>query len=348
VSELLHNPCVSSLVKRALRFTTLLAALYLFASALAGIFLAEAALHYTRIKMRNDVRAMIYERVQLHHARLTDVQITALDGATLRGWYVTPEKPNGEAVALFHGISDTRAGVAGFGELFLTHGYSVLLPDSRAHGESGGAIATYGVLEAKDISLWAQWLKQRNGGCVYGFGESMGAGLVLQSLREHAPFCAVIAESAFSDFRHAAYDRLADRSGIPHPLATALAALPVEIGIAYARFRYDVHFEIASPAQAVAQSQVPVLLIHGLADRNLLPQNSERIYAGRARNTDLWLVPKAAHCGAWSVEGARFDSRVLDFLSRRFTLAAGGGQAPSHMQLTTGKAPAFRRVKTLP
>jgi dipeptidyl aminopeptidase/acylaminoacyl peptidase len=306
-------------MKGVLKSAATLFALYLVAAVVVGIFLAEAAMHGTRAPIAHQYDAVIRERVALQHAKMSDVAIATSDNVQLRAWYIEPEHPNGRAVALFHGVTDTRRGVAGFGELFLANGYSILLPDARGHGESGGAIATYGVLEAKDIALWADWLKQKNEGCIYGFGESMGAGLVLQSLREHAAFCAVIAESPFSDFRHAAYDRIAGRSGVPRPLTRILAALPVEIGFLYARARYGIDFSLAPPQEAVAHSSTPVLLIHGLADQNLLPDNTERIQHGRANDTDTWFVPGAAHCGAWSTVGDVFNRRVLSFFQSHST-----------------------------
>lgn len=42
-------------------------------------------------------------------------------------------------------------GMIGYAELLLTRGSAVLMPDSRAHGQSGGALATYGLLEKDDI-----------------------------------------------------------------------------------------------------------------------------------------------------------------------------------------------------
>jgi hypothetical protein len=325
-------------VKRLLKSAAILLALYLLAAVVAGIFLAEAALHGTRGMIARQYDDVIRERVALHHAKISDVAITAADGVTLRAWYIEPPHPNGRAVALFHGVTDTRRGVAGFGELFLADGYRVLLPDSRAHGESGGAFATYGVLEAKDIALWAEWLKQRNSGCVYGFGESMGAGLVLQSLREHAGFCAVIAESAFSDFRHAAYDRISGRSGVPHSLTRVLAALPVEIGFLYARLRYGVDFKQASPKEAVLHSTTPVLLIHGLNDRNLFPDNTERIQRARTNNLTTWFVPGAAHCGAWSTVGDAFNRRVLTFFSNHNRVGAGVPARSARAQLANPRS----------
>jgi len=138
---------------------------------------------------------------------LQTVAIQAVDGVVLQGWYIVPEHQNGQAVILLHGIGDNRGGVAGYGQAFLRQGYRILLPDSRAHGESGGTVATYGLLESDDVRRWVSWLYGKGARCVDGFGESMGAALVLESLRPKSRFCAVVADSPFSDFRSVAYDR---------------------------------------------------------------------------------------------------------------------------------------------
>ena len=84
--------------------------------------------------------------------------------------------------------------------MFLKEGYRILLPDSRAHGDSGGAIATYGLLERDDIHRWADWARQQpHTGCVYLFGESMGAAIALQATAADPNLCAVVVESALFD-----------------------------------------------------------------------------------------------------------------------------------------------------
>jgi predicted acyl esterase len=92
--------------------------------------------------------------------------------------------------------------MAGYAQFFVRYGYTVLMPDSRAHGESGGRIATYGLRESSDIHLWVDWIEEhQHPGCVFGMGESMGAGLILESLHTEHRFCAVIAESPFANTR---------------------------------------------------------------------------------------------------------------------------------------------------
>lgn len=145
-----------------------------------AIEMAELTLHPMRLRPPDSARiAAMYAP---YGAGLQPVIIQAADGVELRAWYSVPAQQNGQAVILLHGIGDNRGGVAGYGEAFLREGYRILLPDSPAHGESGGAVATYGLRESDDIHRWVSWLYGKGASCVDGFGESMGAALVLESM----------------------------------------------------------------------------------------------------------------------------------------------------------------------
>lgn len=182
-------------MRRLARIAVKVACIYTAMSLVVAIVLAEMTLHPLRLPLPSQGRiAALYKP---YGAALQPVAIQAADGVELHGWYSVPEHQNGQAVILFHGIGDNRGGVAGYGQVFLQEGYRILLPDSRAHGESGGAMATYGLLESDDIHRWVSWLYGKGASCVDGFGESMGAALVLESLGSESRFCAVVAESAF-------------------------------------------------------------------------------------------------------------------------------------------------------
>jgi hypothetical protein len=81
-------------VKRLLKSAAILLAIYLLAAVVVGIFLAEAATHGTRAMIARQYDDMIRERVALHHAKMSDVAITAADDVTLRAWYIEPERRN--------------------------------------------------------------------------------------------------------------------------------------------------------------------------------------------------------------------------------------------------------------
>ena len=284
---------------------------YLLFSIAGGMTLAELQLHPWRRPLRYATAAASIVRVR-YNVPLENVEITAADGVTLNAWYVRPHNANGRDVLMLHGVTDNREGVAGFASTLLDHGYGVLLPDSRAHGESGGTMATYGLREADDIHAWVDWLYlRRQSKCVYGFGESMGAALVLDSLTTEDRFCAVVAESPFSSFRTVGYERAAFYLRAPAWIGRTLLRLPVEAGLSYAKLRYGLDFDRDSPIEAVGHSTTPILLIHGRDDINILPRHSELIASQYPSHVQLWEVAGAAHCGASSVEPEMYWTKVL-------------------------------------
>ncbi len=301
--------------KRAvIRFFVASALVYLVGSTLAGILAAELTLHPARGPLRYTEVARA--RAASSDAVLSDVAVDTKDGVRLRGWLARPKTSNGSVVLLFHGVSDNREGVAGFAEMFLRRGYSVLMMDSRAHGESGGVIATYGVLEAGDISQWIDWLEQAvHPNCVFGLGESMGAAILLQSLTHEQRFCAVVAESPYQSFREIAYDRAGQFTRTNAFIARWLGGPSIEAGVLYGRIRHGVDLSAVSPASAVTATRVPVLLIHGSKDVNTPPRHSVAIKARNPNQVSLWIVPGAVHTGASSAAPEEFWRRVLEWFA---------------------------------
>jgi pimeloyl-ACP methyl ester carboxylesterase len=284
------------------RWGTTLAVLSIFICGLAGVVLCDSALHPARrlVAPNRDART---------------VQVSAQDGVDLRAWLFRPDHYNGDAVVILHGIADSRGSQLGLARMFLTHGYMVLAPDSRAHGESGGDLATYGLLESDDVHRWISWLMEEEHPLrVFGLGESLGGAVLIQSLSVEQRFNAIVADSAYSSFERIAQDRVAERLPFPLKIGRILAEPPIWAGFLYARLRYGLDFRKASPEAALARSKgTPVLLIHGLYDRMTPPVHSEILAASNRRDATLWLVPGAGHTGAFGVEPVEFERRVIDF-----------------------------------
>jgi len=303
--------------KRRLRWLIFALLLYSAFCSVGGVLLTDGALHPARRSLTPEDAVAFGQSIQPLHAVVQDVSITTPDAAILRGWLVRPPQPNGAAALLLHGLGDNRLGMTGYAQLLLAHGFTVLLPDARAQGLSGGTLATYGLLERRDIRQWADLLRAEVGAhCVYGMGESMGAAQLLQSLPGGAPFCAVMVESTFANFREIAYDRMGQPFHLgPWVGRTVLRPL-VEIAFLRARWKYGLDMEQVSPEEAVVQTHVPVLLIHGQVDSNIPLRHSRRMHA-LAPQTVLWEVPGADHCGAIAAAPSEFQNRLLDWFSGR-------------------------------
>jgi fermentation-respiration switch protein FrsA (DUF1100 family) len=296
---------------RRLRWFVVFVLLYITLCVVAGIYLADGTLHPARRTLTDEDGPAFKNTVRAMRAELQDVSITTPDQVILRGWLLRPAAGNGNAAIVLHGLGDNRLGMTGYTELLLAHGYTVLLPDARAHGVSGGELATYGLLERSDIHRWIDFLwAAAHPACVYGIGESMGAAELLESLQEETRFCAVVAESPFSTFREIAYDRMGQPFHTGPWVGRILLRPMVEIAFLRVRWKYGLDMQRVSPADAVAGSRTPVLLIHGQIDSNIPVRHSRAIHE-IAPQTVLWAVPGADHCGAIAAAPEEFQTRVL-------------------------------------
>jgi dipeptidyl aminopeptidase/acylaminoacyl peptidase len=289
-------------------------ACYAVFCAILAIFLGELAFRPLRVPVKE--RQSAEATATRFGATLRDVSITATDGSHLQGWFARPAKANGDAVILLHGVGDNRQGMMGFAELFLSNGFAVLVPDSRAEGESGGDFPTYGLKESNDVNRWFEWLViQQHPDCIFGMGESMGAAILLQSVEKENRFCAIIAESSFASFRQIAYVRVGQFFHTGAWLGRLGLRPAVELAFLYGRATRGINLADASPERSVVGIRVPILLIHGLADDNIPHQQAEEIRAHNRAEIVLWEVPNAGHCGAVNAARQEFDTRVLGWFS---------------------------------
>jgi len=165
------------------------AVLYLLGTVFGGIGLGKIALHPASPTISQSEESNAEATAQRNSVEFRDVELETQDGVSLRAWFMRPQEANGNAVILLHGVSDNRIGMYGYGRWLLQNHYSVLLPDARHHGNSGG-LTTYGIKEADDIHQWVDWIEtNEHPHCVYGLGESMGAAELLQSLTRESRFC---------------------------------------------------------------------------------------------------------------------------------------------------------------
>jgi uncharacterized protein len=274
----------------------------------AAALLAEGALHPLVRRRPSDTAALAYSIAQTANVNARRVCIRGADGAALTGWWLSSTNANGRAVMACHGVADSAFGAMGYALLFLRNGYSVLVPNGRGHGDSQGFV-TYGVLESQDTVRWLDWLKANGVSAAFGFGESLGGSVLIQSLSKGADFRAVVAESPYSSFEAVADERVAHHA--PWPVAVVL----VKEGLLYTRFRYGVDLGCARPEDAIRRTRVPILLIHGLADNETPPQDSQRLLAANPRVAQLWLVPGAKHTGAYATAPREFERRVLEWFA---------------------------------
>jgi uncharacterized protein len=307
-------------------------------AAVAGWLVAPWYLHPIRRELAPDLVREADASFAVTHSQREDFDVRAPDGVHLRGWRVTPPNPNGSWVLLFHGVADNRVGVIGQSEFLLRAGYSAIMMDARGHGASEGSIATYGWLERNDTKvvidelfheerlrcLSIQWQGPGGPVCapshIFALGESMGAGIALQSGAADPRIEAVAAEASFANLREAAYDYAGLRK-FPWLGKTLLA--PFSWTLLYRGERLT-GFPLAeiSPMKAVASRAFPVLLICDEKDEALPCRHTQMIYNAVRGPRQLWVVPGAYHTAALGFHPEEFQRRVLAFFTTYANTAA--------------------------
>jgi uncharacterized protein len=286
----------------------------LFIPALAGLVgyvVGPGALHPRRLNPERIQQAQ--EMLQQTKAIREDVAVQTYDHVELRGWKVRAAKPNGDWVLLFHGVSDNRTGVLGAAELLLRHGFSVVMVDSRAHGMSGGDMATYGWKERYDtVAIVDALYATENVRHLFALGVSMGAAIALQSAAVEPRIEGVVAEDPFADLREVSYDYAGLRSW---PWLGKTFLRPAAVMAMYSMSKAGgFNPGEVSPAKAVAERPFAVLLICGTRDTTIPCRHAERIYQAAQGPKELWIVPGAAHASALGQNPVDYEKRVVDFL----------------------------------
>jgi alpha-beta hydrolase superfamily lysophospholipase len=281
-------------------------------AAVGGWLMGPSFLHPLRRELSPALRKEADTTFVAVGAQPEEFEVRAPDGILLRGWKVRAVKPSGDWVLLFHGVADNRVGVIGQAEFLLRAGYSVVMMDMRAHGASEGPMATYGWLERNDTRAVVDALEAgEHPRHLFALGESMGAGIALQSAAVEPRIEAVVAEAAFASLREASYDYAGLRR---YPWLGKTLFAPGTWTLLY-RGESIAGFPASevSPEKAVARRAFPVLLICDANDVALPCRHTQRIYDAAIGPKQMWVVPGAYHSAALGFAPAEFRRRVLAF-----------------------------------
>jgi fermentation-respiration switch protein FrsA (DUF1100 family) len=237
-----------------------------------------------------------------------DVQFKSQSGSILQGWFI-PGKNGMGAVILMHGVRANRLSMLNRARFLTGAGYSVLLFDFQAHGESSGEYITFGYLESKDAQAAVEFLHQNNQrGKIGVIGVSMGGAA---SLLATPPLevDALILESVYPTIEEAISDRITMRLGNLGTIVTPLLTFQLKP-------RLGVGPEELRPIEKVAGMNLPKYFIFGTEDRHTRIDESMRLYAHAANPKEAWAIEGAGHVDLHQYSRDEYERRVLDFLAR--------------------------------
>jgi fermentation-respiration switch protein FrsA (DUF1100 family) len=213
------------------------------------------------------------------------------------------------SILLLHGVRADRTQMLDRARFLLAEGYSVLLIDLPAHGESSGKRITFGAHEAAGVTVALRYLadelpNERVGVIAVSLG---AASLVLA--RPSLPLSAVVLESMYPTITDAVVNRLTIRLGPSGSFFAPLLLwqLPWRAGVSVKDLR---------PVAAVSNLRAPLLVASGTKDQHTPWPETERIFAAAKQPKELWAVQGAAHVDLCSYDPAAYKAHILKFFSK--------------------------------
>lgn len=234
------------------------------------------------------------------------------DHVRLSGWFIPAATPTKRLVIEAHGYHQNRDSdkpVLPVAAALHKAGDAILMFDFRAEGRSQGKEVTVGLYEQRDLLgavKFAQTLGYRHIGII---GYSMGAATALEIAAKNHSVEAVIADSPFANLYRYLSVHMPEWTHLPNWPFTPEIFLELRVFNGLDVRKVDPLKDIT-----VIRHR-PILLIAGTADHVVPMRNSKELYQALRHNPNasLWIVPKAGHVGAYTVEPQKYLTRVTAF-----------------------------------
>lgn len=246
-----------------------------------------------------------------------DIFLRSFDGLRLHGRLL--QQPQAKAtLLLFHGYRSSWVGDFSIVlPYYYAQGYNLLVVDQRAHGQSEGSYITFGIRERRDVQTWAEYAAMHFGPThpLFLDGLSMGATTVLLAAALPLPKSVrgILADSGFTSPYEIMRSVLRAHCRFlpPQPL---LALLNV-----FTRLFAGFSLKEANTPDALRDTVLPVLLLHGKADTFVPYTMSQAAYDACASQKQLVLVDGAGHGYSYLVDRPRVQAAIAEFIGSHIT-----------------------------
>lgn len=241
----------------------------------------------------------------------SDEWLMSADGLRLHAtWF-----PQGECkkiVICFHGYtSQGMKDYLGLSGYYLKNGYSMLLVDERAHGESEGKYIGFGCLDRIDALKWINWVLRKCGEDVEILlhGTSMGGATVLMmsSLELPAQVKGIVSDCAFTSPKEVFSHVLKSMYHLP--------AFPVMNISNFLNKRFAGYgLDECNAAREVKKAKVPILFIHGSGDTFVPYSMCETMYENCASSKKKLIIEGAAHAECYYKDTDAYENALTEFI----------------------------------
>ena len=215
----------------------------------------------------------------------------------VHAWWIPAEHPAGRSLLYLHGSALNIAANISHARRFQRLGFSVLLVSYRGYGKSDGTFPSEATVYSDARAAW-RYLTERKGidpASIFIYGHSLGGAVAIELAMDQPAAAGLIIEATFTSIADMARE-------IPR-----YRFFPLEL-IVHQRF---------DSINKVGRLQVPVLYLHGTADRLVPPEMSRQLYQHTASAKRLKYIEGGGHNNSAAVGGEEYLQVVQKFLETR-------------------------------
>lgn len=253
------------------------------------------------------------DSLKQHHA-LRDTFITSPDGIRMHAYYAHASRKQKGTAVIVHGYTDSAVRMFHIGYLY-NHSldYNILLPDLRYSGLTEGEAIQMGWLDRKDVMQWIDMAPAIFGDSIQTVvhGISMGAATTMMTSGERLPnhIKCFVEDCGYTSVWNQFEKELKEQFNLP-----AFPLLYVSSWICQTTLGWN--FKEASSVKQVAKCKLPMLFIHGDADKYVPTYMVHEVYAAKPEPKELWIVPNTAHALSYKNFPDEYTHKVRIFTGK--------------------------------
>ena len=267
---------------------------------------------YEKKNMSYDDRVVSANVEWLKEQDYKDFYIKSNDGLKLHGIFLSA--PNAyRTIICVHGYRGSyETDFSAIIKYFHGNHSNILLIEQRGHGESQGDYITFGAKESEDLKLWINYIltKVDVKNPVYLYGISMGSSTCLLSLKDKLPFQVkgVIADCGYTSMEYEIKYLCKEWYHLP--------AFPfVNIVKMYCKLFAGFNPDDTNVVAALKDNEIPILFIHGDADKFVIPENTRINYTATKSPKEVCWISGADHAESIFKDPIKYHNKLEYFFN---------------------------------
>lgn len=247
---------------------------------------------------------------KLRNSDCRRVEIQSTDGINLVGHLHTCEHPKRIVLAMHGWRSSWDQDFGMISDFWHKNDCNVLYAEQRGQNDSGGDYMGFGMLERYDCLDWVNWINEQfpEKLPIYLAGISMGATTVLMTANLNLPdnVKGIAADCAFTSpqeiWEHITTENLHLNFGIRRFDVDDLCRKKIKLGPME-----------CSTTEALKNTKIPVLLVHGTDDTFVPVEMTYENYKACSGPRKLLIVPGADHGMSYYVDKDEYEKVATEF-----------------------------------